>query len=61
MNTVCFCFPAPKPKIFTGIVKYIGKLDRNEYDSRTYVGLRLDDTSNNYLFFVELIILDQIH
>jgi hypothetical protein len=35
-------FSAPKPKIYTGIVKYVGVLDRHDYSRRVYVGVRLD-------------------
>lgn len=33
---------APKPKIYTGIVKYRGPLEQ-KYNSRIYVGVRLDE------------------
>ncbi|XP_048751898.1 reticulocyte-binding protein homolog 2a-like isoform X3 [Ostrea edulis] len=33
---------APKPKIYTGIVKYRGQLEQ-KYNSRIYVGVRLDE------------------
>lgn len=33
----------PKPIIYTGIVKYIGRLDKDHYDARTYLGIRLDE------------------
>ncbi|XP_060084745.1 uncharacterized protein LOC132564011 [Ylistrum balloti] len=33
----------PKPKIYTGIVKYRGTLDKAGFDPRMYVGVRLDD------------------
>ncbi|XP_069113570.1 putative leucine-rich repeat-containing protein DDB_G0290503 isoform X2 [Argopecten irradians] len=33
----------PKPKIYTGIVKYRGTLDKPGYDARMFVGVRLDD------------------
>ncbi|RUS80818.1 hypothetical protein EGW08_011439 [Elysia chlorotica] len=32
----------PKPITYTGIVKYIGNLDKESFDARMYVGLRLD-------------------
>ncbi|XP_063440674.1 uncharacterized protein LOC134721523 isoform X2 [Mytilus trossulus] len=32
----------PKPKVYTGIVKYVGVLDRHDYSKRVYVGVRLD-------------------
>ncbi|GFR64184.1 myosin-7B-like [Elysia marginata] len=32
----------PKPVTYTGIVKYMGNLDKESYDARIYVGLRLD-------------------
>lgn len=35
-------FSAPKPKVYTGIVKYVGVLDRHDYSKRVYVGVRLD-------------------
>ncbi|XP_033754883.1 coiled-coil domain-containing protein 186-like isoform X2 [Pecten maximus] len=33
----------PKPKIYTGIVKYRGTLDKPGFDPRMFVGVRLDD------------------
>lgn len=37
----------PKPKIYTGIVKYVGTLDRRDYSRRVYVGVRLDSSDGN--------------
>ncbi|KAK7114160.1 myosin heavy chain, clone 203-like isoform X2 [Littorina saxatilis] len=33
----------PKPVIYTGIVKYVGGLDKEQYDARIYCGVRLDE------------------
>ncbi|XP_021352483.1 coiled-coil domain-containing protein 186-like, partial [Mizuhopecten yessoensis] len=33
----------PKPKIYTGIVKYRGTLDKPGFDPRIFLGVRLDD------------------
>ena len=32
-----------EPRKVTGIVKYVGKVDREYVDNRVYVGVRLDD------------------
>lgn len=40
-DTLVFAL-APKPKIYTGIVKYRGQLEQ-KYNSRIYVGVRLDE------------------
>ena len=52
-----FSFSAPKPKIYTGIVKYVGVLDRHDYSRRVYVGVRLDSPGkcNSYISFGLLI------
>ncbi|XP_076449834.1 uncharacterized protein LOC143286125 isoform X2 [Babylonia areolata] len=33
----------PKPLVYTGIVKYVGRLDKEKYDARVYCGVRLDE------------------
>ncbi|KAL8593001.1 hypothetical protein ACOMHN_017931 [Nucella lapillus] len=33
----------PKPLVYTGIVKYVGPLDKQQYDARVYCGVRLDE------------------
>jgi hypothetical protein len=44
-------FSAPKPKIYTGIVKYVGVLDRQDYSRRVYVGVRLDSPGKCNLYY----------
>ena len=47
MTMVSYFHSAPKPKIYTGIVKYRGPLEQ-KYNSRIYVGVRLDEPGRNF-------------
>ena len=38
-------FVTAKPIVYTGIVKYVGRLDKEQYDARIYCGVRLDEPS----------------